>query len=237
MATQNNILKTKMLITVIDRGMEPDVIKIYNRHDMLFHFVIQAYGLASSEILQSLGLDEIDKSVILSIIPENMENTIFYNLEKKFKINDPGRGIAFTIPFTSSSVSFAECDNETLEKEKVRMKNNVKHELILTILTDGYADQVMELARSLGATGGTLIHGKGLGAAEATKFLGITIQPEKDIILILTNTDNKHSIMEAIVREFGLTTKGKGICFSLPVDEVAGIEEKLLNKNNSTSII
>jgi len=224
----SGVVKTKLLMIIINKENEAEIIKIYNRHDIFFHFVVQAHGLASSDILKYWGLDEIDKSVILSIIPENIEGNIFHEIQSKFHIDEPGRGIAFTIPFNSSSVHFAKEENE--KKERPKMTNINKYELILTILTDGYADQVMDLARSLGAKGGTLIRGKGLGEAEATKFLGITIQPEKDIILILTNTNNKRSIMEAIVKEFGLTTKGKGICFSLPVDTVIGIDERAIDE-------
>ncbi len=225
----SDILKTKLLLVIVNKENEEDIIRIYNHHEIFFDYVVQAHGLASSEILKYWGLDEIDKSVILSIIPENVEGNIFYELQSKFHIDEPGRGIAFTISFNSSSVHFAKEENE--KKERPKMANINKYELILTILTDGYADQVMDIARSLGATGGTLIRGKGLGAVEATKFLGITIQPEKDIILILTTTNCKRAIMEAIVKEFGLTTKGKGICFSLPVDSVTGIDERAINED------
>lgn len=226
MPTNNNILKTKLLLTIVNKEKELEIAKIYDHNDVLFHFSVQAEGLASSDILKYWGLDEIKKKVIFSIISENREQSIFHDLKNKVKINKRGNGIAFTIPFTSASVHFA--NEEVEKKEEIVMTNINKYELILIILTDGYADQVMDLARTLGATGGTLIHGKGLGAVEATKFLGVTIQPEKDIILILTEANNKHKIMEAIVEEFGLTSKGKGICFSLPVDSVVGIEERSL---------
>jgi len=74
-----------------------------------------------------------------------------------------------------------------------------------------------------GATGGTLLHGLGLGSKEAEKFLGITIQPEKDVILILAPQAKKARIMEEITHEAGLNTTGRGICFSLPVNTALGL--------------
>lgn len=81
----------------------------------------------------------------------------------------------------------------------------------------------MTAAKKAGANGGTVVHARGLGSKEAMKYLGITIQPEKDLILILTPKDKKSAIMESIMHEVGLNTAGTGICFSLPVDHAIGI--------------
>lgn len=42
---------------------------------------------------------------------------------------------------------------------------------------------------------------RGLSSEEAEKFLHITIQPEKDVVLILTAAAQKQSIMKAICNE------------------------------------
>jgi nitrogen regulatory protein PII len=85
----------------------------------------------------------------------------------------------------------------------------------------------MDSAKRVGAGGGTLIKGIGLGTAEATKFLGITIEPEKDIVLILTEKEEKRKVMEEITKDVGLAQEGRGICFSIPVDNVVGLSEKV----------
>jgi nitrogen regulatory protein PII len=97
------------------------------------------------------------------------------------------------------------------------------YHLIITIVNSGFFDQVMEAAKKAGARGGTVVHARGLGSKEAKKYLGITIQPEKDLILILTPKEKKLAIMESIMHEVGLNTAGNGICFSLPVDSAMGI--------------
>ncbi|NLH96364.1 MAG: P-II family nitrogen regulator, partial [Clostridiaceae bacterium] len=94
---------------------------------------------------------------------------------------------------------------------------------IVTIVNSGFFDQVMSAAKKAGATGGTVVHARGLGSKEAMKYLGITIQPEKDLVLILAPRDRKLAIMESIMHEVGLNTAGTGICFSLPVDSAIGI--------------
>jgi len=99
----------------------------------------------------------------------------------------------------------------------------MQYELILTIVNRGFADLVMEAAKNVGARGGTVVHARGTGVAEAEKFFGIIVQPEKELVLILTEREKKNAIMTAICTHGELKEVGKGICFSLPVDQVVGM--------------
>lgn len=97
------------------------------------------------------------------------------------------------------------------------------YELIFTILNRGFSDLAMDSARSSGATGGTIITARGTGSKEVEKLFGITISQEKEIILILTPKEKRNDIMSAICKSAGLTTQGKGIAFSVPVNDVLGV--------------
>ena len=96
--------------------------------------------------------------------------------------------------------------------------------LILCICNDGNADEIMETAKIAGARGGTIIHARGSAHKDAEQFLGITIQPEKEIIMIITNEKGKNIIMESINTNHGVGTKSHAITFSLPVDDIVGID-------------
>ena len=76
----------------------------------------------------------------------------------------------------------------------------------------------MEAARAAGARGGTIIRGRGSANPEAEEFFGITIQPDKEVILILETDDIKDAVMTAVFKNSGLSTDGQGIAFSLPVE-------------------
>ena len=99
--------------------------------------------------------------------------------------------------------------------------------LIVTIVNEGYAEKVMTEAKKAGATGGTTINGRGLESEKAIKFLKLSIEPEKDIVLILASSDKKNDIMNIILENCGLKTPGAGICFSLPVDHVVGLNKHI----------
>ncbi len=97
------------------------------------------------------------------------------------------------------------------------------YEMILCIVDAGFSELVMDAAKEEGARGGTVIHARGTANKEAEQFFHIAIQPDKDIVMILVPTDIKDNVLHAIYRNAGLKSEGKGIAFSLPVDEVVGI--------------
>ncbi|MBQ3482822.1 MAG: P-II family nitrogen regulator [Clostridia bacterium] len=100
-----------------------------------------------------------------------------------------------------------------------------QYETILCIVNAGFSDTVMSAARACGATGGTVLHARGTANPEAETFFKITIQPDKEVVLILVPTAIKDDILHAIYREAGLNTPGQGIAFSLPVDGVVGLPD------------
>ena len=61
-----------------------------------------ARGTASTEMLSYLGLTETEKTLIISVIREDMEKSVLNTLEKKFKTIKNGKGIAYTVPLTST---------------------------------------------------------------------------------------------------------------------------------------
>ena len=100
-----------------------------------------------------------------------------------------------------------------------------KHEFIMCIVNSGFTETVMDAARELGASGGTVIRGRGTANAEAEKLYGIAIQPEKEIVMILIDSALKNDILHAIYKTAGLKTPGQGIAFALPVEDVVGLSE------------
>lgn len=97
------------------------------------------------------------------------------------------------------------------------------HEVVFCVVNAGYSDTAMDAARKFGARGGTVIHARGTANSEAEKIFNITIQPEKEIVMIIVPAEIKDDILHALYREVGLSTAGQGIAFSMPVDGVVGL--------------
>lgn len=100
-----------------------------------------------------------------------------------------------------------------------------KFDLIVTIVNRGYSDYVVDASRTAGASGGTILFARGTNINEATdSFMGVAIQPEKDIVLTLVETSKKHEVMNEICNKANLDQGNRGICFSIPVSNVAGLK-------------
>ena len=147
-------------------------------------------------------------------------------LEKKLKIDAPGGGIAFTIPLSSvggkKTLQFL-LESQDYQKEEESALKNTTHELVIVIAEQGYTNMIMDAARAAGAYGGTVIHAKGTGMEAAEKFMGVSLAAEKEMVFIVTKTEQKNAIMQAIMKNAGLDSKAKSIVFSLPVTDTAGL--------------
>ena len=98
-----------------------------------------------------------------------------------------------------------------------------QYEMVLCIVNAGYSEVVMDAAKEVGARGGTVIHARGTANKEAEQFFHITIQPDKEIVMILFPAEIKDTVLHAVYQSAGLKTEGQGIAFSLAVDETVGI--------------
>ena len=215
-----------LMTTIVDRKILNRYMELYQDNDLHVAFLSLGYGTASNEILDYLGLESNQKAVSFSIVEEKTWLTVKRQLEKKLKIDAPGGGIAFTIPLSSiggmKQLQFL-LETQEYQKEEETTLKNTDHHLIIVITEPGYTNMVMDAARSAGAYGGTVIHAKGTGMELAEKFMGVSLASEKELVVIVTQTELKNPIMQAIMKDAGLQTKAKSIAFSLPVTDTAGL--------------
>ena len=101
------------------------------------------------------------------------------------------------------------------------------YKCILAIVNNGFSEVAMDAAKACGARGGTILHGRGTISKDAEKFFNISIQPEKEIVMILARNELIDSILKGLYNAIGTSTQAQGIAFALPVDEVIGIDNNL----------
>lgn len=93
--------KLKLLITVVNRNKAEFYTDFLSSFEINFQTTVLAQGTAKSETLYMLGLEESDKSVIFSVLREDLATEVLHALEDKFHKIKKGKGIAFTIPLSS----------------------------------------------------------------------------------------------------------------------------------------
>ena len=102
------------------------------------------------------------------------------------------------------------------------------HALIVAVVKKGWGDRLIEYSMLAGASGGTIMYGRGMGIHEKQKFMGMCIEPEKEIVLSVVPRDKENIIMAEIVRSAELDKPGNGIVFILPIEKVAGMVHTMI---------
>lgn len=219
-------MELNYVMTIVDRERAQTMETICQNLKLPLTLTMLCQGTATSEHLSLYGLAQKDKALISTVADREQTQKLMRAAKIRMFIDIPGNGIMLSVPIKSvgggRTMAYL-TDNKTPTGEKPKMV--FSHELIYVILNEGASDMVMHAARSAGATGGTVLLGKGTGSRETGKFLGISLASEKDVVLIVAEANKKAAIMKAIVEQAGPGTDAGAICFSLPVSQVAGLRQ------------
>jgi len=230
--SSENVRRVKMMVCIIGREDEAALTEICNEQCVSLHFSAIAFGTAKSNYLSYLGLDEIEKRVVYSLIPDYCEERLLRAINKRLRLYLPGKGIAFTIPLAtvSSIISnavlstpYKEESTSGTESQSSKKGKKIMHELIIAVVNQKFSDKVLDCARAAGATGATILHTRSVNNAKAEQLIGTTVMQETDTIAFISSREYKGKIMEAIRENAGLKTDGGAVLFSLPVDSLTGI--------------
>lgn len=221
------LARLKLLVTITDRAKGETAARICARLGVHFHLGLLGRGTASSEVLDMLGLGETDKAVTLTLVPEPLIPALKGDLVRMLHLRHPGKGILFTLPLSGiNQRTAARLSRRPPEKEggsPMTENSGYRYALIVASVDQGNVDEVMEAARTAGATGGTILHARRAGVHEAEKFYGITLQKEKELLAILAPKEGKLAIMQAIAQSVPLEGENGGVVFALPVDSIEGL--------------
>ena len=103
---------------------------------------------------------------------------------------------------------------------------NMEYEALYVIVNKENADKVIEISQKEGARGATVVHGRGSGIQKKSVFLNMTIEPEKDIVIMLVKKEISEKVKSSIYEAMNLEENSQGILFSLPVSDVRGLVEQ-----------
>ena len=97
---ESAIKKLKLLFTVVDRPKAEFYLDVLSQYEVNCQIVTAGKGTATSEMVDLLGLNP-HKAIIVSIVREDMTDTIMKVLEEKFQTIRNGKGVAFAVPLSS----------------------------------------------------------------------------------------------------------------------------------------
>ncbi|MCG8037281.1 MAG: P-II family nitrogen regulator [Candidatus Thiodiazotropha taylori] len=101
--------------------------------------------------------------------------------------------------------------------------------LIIALVEDSTTEKVLEAARSAGATGSTVINqARGEGIEQSKTFLGLTLDTQRDVLLLLVEEHLSRTILEKISEagEFD-NQSGSGIAFQIDIEDAVGVSHQI----------
>lgn len=231
MAEQYKKAAFRMLFLVATPKLVNKAVGMFKEGNVPTQYVFHAQGTASSEVMDMLGLDGVDKNILMCMMPKLFADEMLKKLRKKLHLGMPNTGIGFTVAMSGGSGHIMQLmekmepeeNRKSGERNEADMTDN-EYSMIMAIVNQGFSEDVMNAARPKGASGGTVFHSRRVGNEEAMKFWKISVQEEREVVIILAGKEDKLAIMQEIGKKCGMQSRAQGIVMSLPVDNVVGLD-------------
>lgn len=210
----------ELLCMIVNHGHAGKVMKVAKQHGITGCTVFLGNGTIKNRILEFLEINDIRKEIIITIAEKSVIRNAADIINKEFEFHKPRHGIAFIIDvanFIGARGCIYNKDRERVGVEKT-MYNS-----IFTVVEKGKAEEVIEAAQKAGSKGGTVINARGSGVHETQKLFHMDIEPEKEIVLILSEESVTDAIVESISECLEIEKPGNGVLFVLNVAQTFGL--------------
>ena len=103
--------------------------------------------------------------------------------------------------------------------------------LIIALLEDSKTEAVMEAARQAGAKGVTVLNqARGEGCESPKTFLGLHLEAQRDMVLLLVESHFARQVLESIAEVANFESEpGAGIAFTIDVEDAVGVSHQIKN--------
>lgn len=220
MAYKADVLDIELICVIANFGMGSKILKTAKHHGVLGGTITLARGTANSRIWDYFGLSDIRKEILYMVADKDTADEVLDKIYMEYKLNKPNHGIAFTTS-VSATVGARICKHDHVKSE--RGEDNTMYQVITIIVDKGKAENVIESASKAGSKGGTIINGRGSGIHETSKLFHMDIEPEKEIVIILSEVDMTEAIVSVIREDLNIDEPGKGIIYIQDVNKAYGI--------------
>lgn len=208
----------EMLVVIVEHNKASKVLHLADEKGVTASIAMLGRGTASRTIFDYLGLNDKKKAVLMLFgKTEEIMNLADYLVEK-LEMDKPNHGIAYI----ESAFNVFGTEDNVNGSENIKRGENM-YNAIYTIVEKGNADDVIEAAQKGGSRGGTVMHARGSGSEEARKVFNMLIEPEKEIVLIISEEAKTKDIVESIRKETQIEEEGKGIIFVTNVEATYGL--------------
>jgi len=211
-----------LIYVITNCGTGSRVLQLAKRSGISGGAIFFGKGTVSNRVLKMLALSEVRKEIVLMMAKKSEGSNFLKKLNKEYKLYRPDHGIAYSVPI--AGIFGSRTCNFNITDEFGGMENTMYQSLII-IVDKGKGEAVVEAAAKAGAKGATIINARGSGIHETGKLFAMEIEPEKEIVLMITKSEQTGKIVASIKNNFQIDKPGNGIIFVQNVDETYGLVE------------
>ena len=221
----------KLLIVAVGRHHGEELTNAARQAGAPGATIMMGRSACESKIMQMLALGDMRRDIALILTGDETDSIV--DAIKSAAAQSPKKlqGTALLLDVAGilkqSFNAIQPQQGQEQKKENPPMKS--EYTLVTVIINHGYADDVMAAARHAGAVGGTILIARGTGTEADSQFFGITLVPEKEVLLILTENDKRDAILAVIKGIPVLSEPGSGIVFTMDVMQFINLGESNSN--------
>ena len=213
-------LDVELIRVIVNYGLGSRVVRSAKQHGLSGGTIVLGKGTVASGFLNFIGLCDVRKEIVYLAGDSQIVSRAMEEMNKEFELSKPNHGIAFTTSICSiiGSRSIA-C---RIKKEDRGAEKTMYH--IINIIVDkGRAEEVVSAATKAGSKGGTVINARGSGVHETSKVFDMEIEPEKEVIIILSEVEKTEDIVASIRESLQIDEPGNGIIYVQETSRTYGI--------------
>ncbi len=209
----------ELICVIVNFGMGSKALGIAKKNGVSGGTIMLGRGTVHNRLLKLLELTDIRKEIALMVAEKSLARKTLDSIDAELDFSKPNHGIGFVLP-VGAFIGTGSYEYD-LNAEDGGVKSMYK--AIFVVVDKGKGEEVMTVAKEVGARGGTIINARGSSIHETAKLLNMEIEPEKEIVLMLTKTESADGIVKAVRDNLKIDEPGNGIIFVQSVSETYGI--------------
>jgi len=219
MINENNSGFVSLITVIVNDGMGSKILKTAKKYGIFGGTLTLAKGTVCKSIWDILGLSDSKKEILYMVADKETAYSAMDNISKIYKFQKKNHGIAYiTNVCATKGTHSCKCIHKKEERGEKSM-----YQVLTIIVEKGNAEDVILAATKMGSKGGTIINARGSGIHETSKVFSMDIEPEKEVVLILSEIDKTEAIVESIRKELRIDEPGRGIIYVQDVDKTYGL--------------
>ncbi|SFM49171.1 nitrogen regulatory protein P-II family [Gracilibacillus orientalis] len=211
----------EIIYVIVKFGMGSKILKEAKKCGVKGGTLFIGKGTISNKLLNLLSITDMRKEIVMMISNRKTTKKALEHLNRVFRIDKPNHGIIFTTSLRSL-MGTRSCQ---IDDDDERGDEEIMYQNIMVVVDKGNAEEVIEAAQKGGSKGGTIINARGSGVHETSKLFSMDIEPEKEVVMILSDENYTDAICEKISEDLKINEPGNGIIFVQDVNRTYGIYE------------